>query len=55
MWIGCVKSINLTFACEVELDLTTELEVEFHDGKIDRNDLFDLNEVFQIFFLCASG
>jgi hypothetical protein len=36
-------------------DSTTELEVEFHDGRIDHNDLFDLNEVFQKNSLCASG
>jgi len=46
---------DLTFACEVESNLTTELEVEFHDGRIDHNDLFDLNEVFHFFFPHASG
>jgi hypothetical protein len=50
-----VESTNLAFACEVESNLTMELEVKFHDDKIDHNDLFDLNEVFQLFFLCASG
>jgi len=39
----------------VESDLTTELEVEFHDGKIDHNTLFDLNEVFHFFFPYGSG
>jgi hypothetical protein len=49
LWIGCVKSTNLAYACEVESDLITELEVEFHDDEIDHKDFFDLNEVFQIF------
>lgn len=55
LWIGCVKSIDLASACEMESDLIVELEVEFHDDKIDHNDFFDLKKVFQIFFHCASG
>jgi hypothetical protein len=55
LWISCVKSTDLTFACEVELDLIAKLKVEFHDDGIDHNDLFDLNEVFQIFPPCAIG
>jgi len=53
LWIDCVKSIDLASACEMESDLILELEVEFHDDKIDHNDFFDLKKKFQIFFpLC---
>jgi len=45
LWIGCVKPIDLAFACELELELTIELEAKFHANAIDHDDFLNLNEV----------
>jgi hypothetical protein len=45
-----MKPIDLTFACEMELDLTMELEHEFQDI-INCKDLLDMNEFIYSFFL----
>jgi hypothetical protein len=46
LWIGCLKPIDLASICELELDLTTNLEVKFHADAVDHDDFLDLNEVF---------
>jgi len=48
--IGCVKPIDLAFACELELDLTIELEAKFHADAVDHDDFLNLNEVKFFFF-----
>jgi hypothetical protein len=30
-WIGCLKHIDVAFACEAKYDLMAKLEVEFED------------------------
>jgi len=47
--IGCVKPIDLASTCELELNLTTELEAKFHADVVDHDDFLDLNEVFKFF------
>ncbi len=44
-WIGCLKHIDVAFACEVEFDLMVELEVEFEDQVNNENSL-DLHCAF---------
>ncbi len=44
-----MKPIDLACTCELELDLTTELEAKFHADAIDHDDFLDLNEVFNFF------
>jgi len=46
LWIGCLKPIDLASICELELDLTTNLEVKFPADAVDHDDFLDLNEVF---------
>jgi hypothetical protein len=46
LWISCVKSTNLTFTCELELNLMVELEAKFHDDVVDHNDFLDLISFF---------
>ncbi len=42
-WTGCKKPINFALACEVESNLTTELEAKFED-EVHCEDFLDLNE-----------
>jgi hypothetical protein len=50
-----VKPIDLAFACELELDLTIELEAKFHANAVDHGDFLNLNEVNFFFLLCVGG
>jgi hypothetical protein len=48
-----MKPIDFASTCEMELDLTMELEVEFQD-EVDYEIFLDLIEIIYIFFLYAS-
>ncbi len=45
--IGCVKPIDLASICELELDLTIELEAKFYVDAVDHDDFLNLNEVLK--------
>jgi hypothetical protein len=43
MWIGCLKSIDVAFACEAKFDLMVELEVEF-ENQVNNEFFLDLDD-----------
>jgi hypothetical protein len=43
MWIGCLKPIDVAFACEAKSDLVVELEVEF-ENQVNNEFFLDLDD-----------